>query len=548
MKSRFTDFRFWFLIFLVVVSAALVPAQTKQKQITNATLEGQVTWRGKGVAGCSVLIWDGPFSEVNVGAVRNKTDAEGYFQFPVRPGNYYVWIDAPNYYVVADGKPSLKPIQVAVEEGEKNSGLNFSLETGGVVTGKVTNAEDIGVIDIAVSLIPTQKSESTVGTTNAQWATTVSDDRGIYRLYGVPPGEYRIAVGDVSPAQNAKRGRPAVPRTFFPDSVSEAKAKAVTVAIGQEVTGIDIRLPAARPTFVVTGKVVDGTTGAPVPNISVGLTIYEGQTRIGGLGGDNATNEKGEFQVDRVPGGRYSLYVPFAQQPVENFGETEPFDVINEDVSGIVLTTSRMASVSGAVSVEGNVSTEMLRLIKSTRFIATTLPKGSGRVLGQGFTINEDLSFNVVGLLPGRLNIVFALRAGDRYPPLRVLRLEHEGRRDPVELLAGDKLNHLAIVIGPANSRVSGRVRLIEGWIANDLKGSASLYQDRLNIGWTQLDRRGKFLFENIPAGTFRLVVTVSIPGSHPLISEQNVVLTNGQVTEIDVMVDPKSTQNSKRP
>lgn len=549
MNQRFVYFRVWLLSLVVILVPGLTSAQVNPKQNTIGTIRGRVTSKGRGVADCSVITWSGPYSEVSQSAVPTKSDAEGNFQFSLTPGNYYVWISAPNYYVVADGKPSQKPIRVAVEPGDQIDGVDFNLEKGGVVTGKVTNADNSPVIDVRVALIPVQKSEVTFGTTSSLWANGLTDDRGLYRLYGVPPGQYRLAVGDLSPAHNAMRGRLAVPRTFFPDSVDEAKAKAVTVAGGQELTGIDIKMPPPKPVFDIRGRVVDGVTGAPVSNIGVGLVIYEGQTRIGGRSTNNPTNEKGEFQIDRVPAGRYSLFVPSSNERVENYGQSEQFEVIDEDVSGIVITTNRTASASGVVTIEGSASPQLWQLVKSIRFIAITIPTGDvGRGSSQPFNVSANGTFEVSGLLPGKLNISFTMRSGESYPALRVLRVEHEGRRDPIELNSGDRLSNLKIVIVDATSGLRGRVKLVDGSTPTNFAGSAGLYLDQLTIGWTQIDPRGNFLLDNLPAGSFRLVVTAVFPGTQPVRSEQNVVLSNGQVSEVNVLVDPKPNPAPNRP
>lgn len=549
MNLRFVYFRVWLVSVVLFVLPVLTPAQVNPKQNTNGTIKGRVTSKGRAVADCSVITWSGPYSEVSQTAVPTKTDADGNFRFSLNPGNYYVWVSAPDYYVVADGKPSQKPLRIAVETGDQIDGLDFSLEKGGVVTGKVTNADSSPVIDVRVSLIPLQKSEVTFGITSSLWTNAFTDDRGIYRLYGVPPGQYQLAVGDPSPAQNAMRGRLAVPRTFFPNSVDEAKAKAVAVVGGQELTGIDIKMPPPKPVFNVSGRVVDAATGAPVPNIGVGLAIYEGQTRIGGRSSSNPTNAKGEFQIDRVPAGRYSLFAPSSSERVENYGQSDQFEVIDEDVSGIVLTTNRTASAVGVVTIEGDASPRLWQLIKSIRFIAMTVPTGEvGRGSSQPFSVKADGTFEVGGLLPGKLSVTFAMRSDESYPALRVLRVEREGRRDPIELNSGDRLNDLKIVIVDATSGLRGRVKLVDGSTPTNFGGSAGLYLDQLTIGWTQLDPRGNFLLDNLPAGSFRLVVTTMIPGTQPVRSEQNVVLSNGQVSDVNVLVDPKPNAAPNRP
>ena len=539
--------RIWLLLLLTILSALPGDAQSNEKESTKATIKGRVTLKGRGVADCSVITWSGPYSEVSEGTVPTKTDADGYFRFSVEPGNHYVWVTAPNFYVVAEGKPSLKPTRITLSAGDELDDVNFRLERGGVITGKVRNTDNNAVIDVPVRLVQSPEPEQTFGTTSPLWTTSMTDDRGIYRLFGVPPGQYRVAVGDRTSANNAMRGRPAVPRTFFPDAIDENKAKLVTVSSGEEIAGINIKIAAAQPVFVVSGTVIDRATGAPVPNVRVGLGIYEGQKRVGSRTG-NPTNQKGEFEIDRVPSGRYSLFVPSSFEHSENYGESEQFEVTDEDVPGIVVSTLRTASISGVMEIEGKSSPRFVQLIRSTGFLALTMPREPGRVSPQSFTIRDDGTFEVGGLIPGKLSISFNMRSGQNYPALRVLRVEHEARRDGIELNAGDRLSGVRVVVVEATSGLRGEVKLGDGSMPTKFSGSAALYLDQKTIGWTQLDPRGNFLFENLPAGSFRLVINVNVPGSQPAQSEQNIVLNPGQVAEASVLIDLKPVPSLKDP
>lgn len=77
-----------------------------------------------------------------------------------------------------------------------------------------------------------------------------TDDRGEYRLFGLPPGEYYVGVGvevfhpkaDVLNAfrNTALNAALQIPQTFFPNAASMSEAVSVTVREGEEVTGIDI--------------------------------------------------------------------------------------------------------------------------------------------------------------------------------------------------------------------------------------------------------------------------------------------------------------------
>lgn len=70
---------------------------------------------------------------------------------------------------------------------------------------------------------------------------TDSDDRGVYRLYGLPAGRYLVSLG----SPNLPDFRPVDPGgtrahfapVYYPGVTDEAQAKVVEVKLGAEVTG-----------------------------------------------------------------------------------------------------------------------------------------------------------------------------------------------------------------------------------------------------------------------------------------------------------------------
>jgi hypothetical protein len=84
------------------------------------------------------------------------------------------------------------------------------------------------------------------------------DDRGGYRIAGLPPGTYRLSVriteaffnahatpgAHVSVTLSTPRPGTAELIVFAPDSLKESSARLVTVGDGDEITAADITVPA----------------------------------------------------------------------------------------------------------------------------------------------------------------------------------------------------------------------------------------------------------------------------------------------------------------
>ena len=81
----------------------------------------------------------------------------------------------------------------------------------------------------------------------------VTDDRGVYRLYGLQSGQYIVSafIGDVS-----SDDVPGYARTYFPGMGSASDAQFVSIGSGQNVVGLDIPLARTR-TARISGRMID---------------------------------------------------------------------------------------------------------------------------------------------------------------------------------------------------------------------------------------------------------------------------------------------------
>jgi hypothetical protein len=66
------------------------------------------------------------------------------------------------------------------------------------------------------------------------------------------------------------------------------------------------------------------------------------------------------------------------------------------------------------------------------------------------------------------------------------------------------------------------------------------LYSEDSVIAATFVDARGIFMLDNVPAGSYRMVVTVSSsgPAKRSARSEQTIVVNDNTLTEVVVLID----------
>lgn len=148
----------------------------------------------------------------------------------------------------------------------------------------------------------------------------ITDDRGEYRLYGLPSGRYNIVAnytpfaGDENVREQLVRdsyGRLVVPErtvtTFLPSSPLLTDAIQLVVRPGMEIGTADITLAVSR-TSAITGRILSGQRGSAVDGASLlllredasgsGYIPYPASARMLG---------KGEFEIWGVVPGRYAL-------------------------------------------------------------------------------------------------------------------------------------------------------------------------------------------------------------------------------------------------
>src|SRR6185295_9798078 len=168
-------------------------AQAAPKQAPKASrvsISGRVTIKEKSAAGVVVSLRKSDMQNPFEPWQRATTDQDGFYRIAnVPPGNYEVSPSAPAF--VSSELTQLRNKTVLVGEDENIDNINFALVRGGVITGKVTDADGRPVIQQQVNIFraealdqkqPQGQPRSVFPSGNAQ-----TDDRGIYRTFGLLP-------------------------------------------------------------------------------------------------------------------------------------------------------------------------------------------------------------------------------------------------------------------------------------------------------------------------------------------------------------------------
>src|SRR5258705_8216723 len=156
---------------------------------------GKVTTKGKGIAGMVVGLRAADSSGQQTSRYKGVTDQDGNYRITnVPPGTYRVMPAAPAFVISGQGEPGVKSL--IITEGETVEGIDFALNRGGVITGRVIDSEGRPLIEEQISLLPAEADTQRGQAYIVSQRTIQTDDRGIYRIFGVPAGRLKLTLGE----------------------------------------------------------------------------------------------------------------------------------------------------------------------------------------------------------------------------------------------------------------------------------------------------------------------------------------------------------------
>ena len=152
-----------FLIFGLTVTVCAQSTTRQTSKTPKGSISGRVTIKDKAAPGVTVGLRKagafGPYDSY----LRATTDQDGSYRITSVPaGSYFIAVAAPAFVVTGASEGRGKSVIVA--EDENVDGINFSLVRGGVITGKVTDAEGRPVIQQQVSIFRAAAFDRRIGT------------------------------------------------------------------------------------------------------------------------------------------------------------------------------------------------------------------------------------------------------------------------------------------------------------------------------------------------------------------------------------------------
>jgi len=466
------------------------------------------------------------------------TDEDGVYRITnVAAGSYHV-VPVTPAYVSSTSDYNVFP--VVVNEDETVEGVNFSLVRGGVITGKITDADGKPIIQIQVDIFRADLLDRQAPVRQVYPVNSVAtDDRGIYRVFGLVPGKYKVAAGrsdEFAPGfANQQRSYKQV---FHPDVSDLAKATVIEVSEGSEANDVDITLGRTMQTFSVSGHVINNDTGLPVAHARFGLARIVGE-RSEYVGSPIAANDRGDFVTEGLLPGKYAI-VQYANATNELRLETTRFEIVDQDLTDLAIKLAKGASISGVVVLESDDKAARSKLLELQLRGYVSIAPGYGTSVSS--TITADGGFRFSGLQNGAINVALTEK-NMPFPPkgFAIARIERDGVVVPrLEVKDGESISGVKVFVSYSTATIRGVVTVENGTASPDTRFYVRIAKsgEKLsNIRQPQVDARGHFLLEGLPAGAYD--VFASIIGDRqrkPVM--RSITLTDGVVTDVALTID----------
>jgi protocatechuate 3,4-dioxygenase beta subunit len=446
-----------------------------------------------------------------------STDGHGQYQVRAsRPGRYQVAVTP------AGGSAASLGQRQAMEQGqpivlrEGRQTLDIVVPGTATISGRITDPsgepiEGIGVHAWQSQWVDGRMLVRPVGDRNRR-----TDDRGQYRLFGLLPGTYYLAIVDEQSPSQAIGSRLASPssssRVFYPGVTSVAAASPLTVEAGREVPGVDMVLD-PPPGVRVSGTVLV-STGEPAK----GVVQFFADSRAGVPVAQPATaalSANGTFSFSGVAPGDYVVQIAADRE----WGFNDEFGVVNVSVgnrdTAVTVRTAPGSTLAGTVVFEGGLPPE-LGAVKVTPVSADENASPSFARNLQHVQLRPNWTFEINNLF-GPTRIAATAPAGWWLRSILVNGTNvadepmnfgaGEGTRTDAEITFALGTAELTGTAREANRPVTDYAVLVFS------ADPALLYPRSRHMALRRSSNDGGFMVSNLPPGTYWAVAVDSITG-----------------------------------
>lgn len=517
------------------------PYQTDEQRTTLCSVEGRVVSAGDGTPLKSARVALMPEQrQQSKDPFATTSDANGHFVLKdVLPGRYE-FVAIHNGYVTQHFKPeggSEKGAILTLGPSQKLDGVLFRLTRAAVISGHISNEEGEPLVGVPVAAERREtedelEAEEPIAPSRSELIperTTVTDDRGEYRIFGLPPDEYYLQVGvlaepdrtgfDWSSYWIEQSLGSEYGITYFPGVGQAAQAESIPLKAGEEAQA-DVTVHRVK-TVEVAGR-VRGLTG-PAKHAWVGLESTEDDSYSSSY--QNNADENGAFRIKGVPSGSYVLRA--YQSDGGDFGggqsAQQKLELADTNVEGLDVVLGAGANLTGRVMASN--PNEQLDLDRTGVMLMSA---DADNAETRHARVKKDGTFEIKGLPDGRYALrVWNLAAGWYLKSARSgtedildkgLNVEKGSTGGRIEIVMSTSCAHLeGAVVQGASPQPGAEVR-----ITPDPKTRFSRFRSRS----ATTDQAGRFAVPDLAPGKYRVVAKLAASGGNDALKSDPQAIT----------------------
>lgn len=390
------------------------------------------------------------------------TDAQGRFEIADLPGGRYnINVSKAGYVSMSYGqrRPEQPGTMLEILDGQLAEKIAFALPRGGVITGTVLDEFGEPVAGAQVSAMRFRYFNGARRLMPSGGGGT--DDRGVFRIYGLVPGDYYVSAGLRSPQAMVAPGGVTTSNplegyapTYFPGTANPNEASRLTVRAADETANVSFSLISARLARV-SGR---ATTSAGAPVVQGFITMMPADRLSSGtiMSMTSAiTRADGSFQMLGVAPGTYNVMLRPRGMPTPDAEFANMRITVGQgDLDGVLLVSSRGALARGIVTTDENTPLPVLPQ-QVTIFARPTDPEVM--IMGGDSRVDADWTFEISGLSEPRL-ITGNIAESDDWTLKAVMHNGIDVTDTPIEFVPGRTVEGLQLIFSRKRTEISGRI------------------------------------------------------------------------------------------
>jgi hypothetical protein len=410
---------------------------------------------------------------------------------------------------------SLAGTPVSVTTGQQLAGIDLPLTAGGVIVGRILDEDGAPFAGATVDALINRSQNGKEVLFSVAGAQT--DDRGVFRLFGLAPGAYYVSAGDPAFASvSTPKGVQHYSPTYFPGTTAADKARTVTVG-GAAPPRVEFRLQLVPPARIA-GQLVT-YDARQLLNGAIIMSPLEGEGVPMVAPEDPQLFPDGRFIFSGVAPGRYQIRARGQTGPqAAALFAVYPIEVLGDDVDGIRLTLRPGAVLDGVLVAKAHAGAKRPDL--TTLRVRAPLLDGNAFDDSLSGLVQANGNYSLRGIIKGDHQIV----VDGLVAPWMVESIHYRGT-DITDLKLPvnerEELRDVRIVITDRSGEVSG---VVQNPRQLPVANTSVLVCSKMPVFWTRTSRRlrvtftdqnGRWRVGGLPPGDYFAVAS-------PLIDESD--------------------------